>query len=69
MLGARGAWALTTRGPPFDVNCVFPPEGFEFWSLDVNGGDEWKVEDQLFSASSKVVMLSVRLDITYFAEN
>ncbi|XP_016004885.2 F-box only protein 6-like isoform X2 [Rousettus aegyptiacus] len=20
-------------------------EGFEFWSLDVNGGDEWKVED------------------------
>lgn len=45
MLGARGALALTTRGPPFDVNCAFPPEGFEFWSLDVNGGDEWKVED------------------------
>jgi F-box protein 44 len=27
------------------VNPAFPPEGFEFWSLDVNGGDEWKVED------------------------
>lgn len=27
------------RDPPL------PTEGFEFWSLDVNGGDEWKVED------------------------
>lgn len=30
---------------PYDVNSAFWPEGFEFWSLDVNGGDEWKVED------------------------
>lgn len=36
---------MTTEGLPFDVNCAFLPEGFEFWSLDVNGGDEWKVED------------------------
>lgn len=27
------------------VDSALPPEGFEFWSLDVNGGDEWKVED------------------------
>ena len=27
------------------MNSAFCPEGFEFWSLDVNGGDEWKVED------------------------
>lgn len=27
------------------MNSAFLPEGFEFWSLDVNGGDEWKVED------------------------
>lgn len=27
------------------VHSALPTEGFEFWSLDVNGGDEWKVED------------------------
>lgn len=35
----------TTEGLPCDVSSAFWPEGFEFWSLDVNGGDEWKVED------------------------
>lgn len=43
--GALGREMVTTEGLPFDVNCAFLPEGFEFWSLDVNGGDEWKVED------------------------
>lgn len=33
------------EGRPLDVHGAFLPEGFEFWSLDVNGGDEWKVED------------------------
>lgn len=32
-------------GRPFNASSAFLPEGFEFWSLDVNGGDEWKVED------------------------
>jgi F-box protein 44 len=27
------------------VDSALSTEGFEFWSLDVNGGDEWKVED------------------------
>lgn len=27
------------------VHSACPTEGFEFWSLDVNGGDEWKVEE------------------------
>lgn len=36
---------MTTEGLHFNVNSAFLPEGFEFWSLDVNGGDEWKVED------------------------
>lgn len=44
-LGGRGLGDVTTEGLPFDRNSAFPPEGFEFWSLDVNGGDEWKVED------------------------
>uniref|UniRef100_A0A8C9KCA4 F-box protein 44 n=1 Tax=Panthera tigris altaica TaxID=74533 RepID=A0A8C9KCA4_PANTA len=35
----------TTEGLPYDVSSAFWPEGFEFWSLDVNGGDEWKVEN------------------------
>lgn len=44
--GTRGTWGkLTAEGLPCDVNSAFLPEGFEFWSLDVNGGDEWKVED------------------------
>lgn len=45
-LGGRGTWEkVATEGLPFSVNSAFPSEGFEFWSLDVNGGDEWKVED------------------------
>ncbi|XP_054938364.1 F-box only protein 44 [Physeter macrocephalus] len=43
--GARGTWEAATEGLPLDTNSAFPPEGFEFWSLDVNGGDEWKVEE------------------------
>lgn len=33
------------RGVSCMVDSALSTEGFEFWSLDVNGGDEWKVED------------------------
>ncbi|GAB1289237.1 F-box only protein 44 [Apodemus speciosus] len=32
-------------GVPGLQSSALTTEGFEFWSLDVNGGDEWKVED------------------------
>lgn len=44
--GGRGTCEKgTTEGLPYDMSSAFWPEGFEFWSLDVNGGDEWKVEN------------------------
>lgn len=40
----KGCLEKVSQGASSMVDSALPTEGFEFWSLDVNGGDEWKVE-------------------------